>query len=361
MSVSRGINAILVLVLLIAASGVAWLYFGHRSSGGNETESAAPVAVIAQQARLQPLKDRIQALGTARASKAVEITPEVAGVIEDIPFRQGTVVAAGEVLVTLEDAEVQARLASARASVAQRQRIYERQRELHQSGLISDAELEQARTGLRTARAEVAVAEAALADHVIRAPFDGRLGLRQVSDGGWVQPGTVITTLDDVTPIEVEFSVPARLVGTLSPGQIIVAESPAYPSVEFAGTVQTVATRVDPVTRTVRVRAVLRNGERLIKPGMLLTIQLIRGTSPALMIPEQAVVSQNDRQSVFVIDNGKARKQAVETGYRRPGQVEITRGLSAGEWVVVEGTLKLQAGTPVVLANPSEAAVEPAE
>src|SRR5699024_8998768 len=123
------------------------------------------------------------------------------------------------------------------------------------------------------ARAQVAVAEAALANHVIQAPFSGRLGLREVSVGGWVQPGTVITTLDDVTPIEVEFSVPSQFVGTLSPGQTIVAHSTAYPQAEFTGTVQAIATRVDPVTRTVKVRAELRNSKHLLKPGMLLTMR----------------------------------------------------------------------------------------
>lgn len=344
---SRGINAILFVVVLAAAAGVARLYFGERPAVADTMGDPDPVAVIAQSVRLQPLKNQIQALGTARASESVTITPEVAGIIEDIRFQQSSVVEAGQILVTLQAADAKAGLEAAHAAVAQRQSTYQRKRELHQSGLVPDAELEQAQTQLRTARSEVAVAEAALANHVIRAPFTGRLGLREVSAGGWVQPGIVITTLDDVTPVQVEFSVPGRFVGTLAPGQTIVAHAAAYPQAEFSGTVQAVATRVDPVTRAVQVRAVLNNAQRLLKPGMLLTMHLIRGTAPALMIPELAVVAQNDKQFVFVVENGKAQRRAVQTGQRRPGRVEITAGLQPGDVVVTQGTLKLHDGTPV--------------
>lgn len=345
---SRAVNVFLIALLLAAAAGVAWLYFGQRPAVAATRGQPDPVAVIAQSVRLQPLQDKIQALGTARASESVTITPEVAGIVATIHFQQGSVGEAGQTLVTLQAADAKARLQAARAAVAQRKSSYQRERELHASGLVSDAELEQARTQLRTARSEVAVAEAALANHVIRAPFTGRLGLREVSAGGWVQPGTVITTLDDVTPVEVEFSVPARFVGTLAPGQTIVAHTAAYPDAEFSGTVKAVATRVDPVTRTVKVRAVLANSKRLLKPGMLLTMRLIRAVEPALMIPELAIVAQNDKQFVFVIKDDKAQRQLVQTGRRRPGRVEITSGLQPGDEVVVEGTLKLRDGTPVV-------------
>src|SRR5699024_1459238 len=141
-------------------------------------------------------------------------------------------------------------------------------------------------TALQAARTQVAVAEAALANHVISAPFAGRLGLRQISVGSLVQPGIVITTLDDITPVEGDFEVPARFVGTLAPGQAVAAEAAAYPGQGFHGEVAAIATRVDPVTRTLAVRAVLDNTEARLKPGMLLTMRLIRDTAPALMIPE---------------------------------------------------------------------------
>ncbi|SDL43336.1 membrane fusion protein, multidrug efflux system [Modicisalibacter muralis] len=347
MNSSRGINALLLLVVSIAVAGVAWLYLGEWDDSRAATSTIEPVAVIAQRTRTQPLADRIQALGNARASQAVEITPEVSGVIATLSFEPGATVEAGEVLATLGAADMQANLEAAQASAAQSLSAYERQRELFRSNLVSESQLQLSETLLRTDRANVAVAEAALAEHVIRAPFDGRLGLREVSVGSLVQPGTLITTLDDLTPVELEFTVPALYVGTLEPGQAITARSAAYPDIEFSGTVQTVATRVDPVTRSVRVRAVLPNPARLIKPGMLLTVRLTRGTTTALLIPEHAVVPENDRQFVFVIENGVAQSREVKTGARRLGLVEITGGLRPGESIIVEGTLKVRDGTPV--------------
>jgi len=361
LSSSRTINGLLFIVVSIAAAGVAWLYFGERAELNVEASVSEPVTVLAQRTRPQPLADRIQALGTARANQAVEITPEISGVIDTLPFKPGLTVQAGEVLATLEAAGVKANLEAAQARAAQSSSDYERQRELFGSNMVSESQLQLSETQLRTDRAGVAVAEAALADHVIRAPFGGRLGLREVSVGSLVQPGTVITTLDDLTPVELEFTVPGVFVGTLEPGQILTARSAAYPDIEFSGTVQNVATRVDPVTRSVRVRAALPNTKRLIKPGMLLTVRLTRDTKSALMIPEQAVVPQNDRQFVFVIEDGVARRRQVQTGARRPGLVEITDGLAPNESIIVEGTLKVRDGTPVTRVDgPQGGAFEPA-
>lgn len=350
-SSSRGINIALLLVLLLAVAGVAWLYLGERSVARDGAAPAEAVAVIAETTREQPLVDSIQALGTARASQAVEITSRVSSVVEEIRFEEGGMVQTGQVLVTLEAAEVQANLEAARAALAESLSLYERNRELYATGAVSVSQLQQLETRMRADRALVAVAEAALAEHVIRAPFAGRVGLLQVSVGSLVQPGAVITTLDDTNPIELDFSVPELFVGTLEPGQAIVARSGAYPETEFNGTVQTVATRVDTVTRAVTVRAVLPNPARLIKPGMFLTVRLIRKTAPALLIPEHAVVPENERQFVFVVEDGVARKRAVQTGRRRPGMVEITAGLAPGETIIVEGTLKVRDGTPVTVAE----------
>lgn len=347
MNRARAINVALLVVVLVAVAGIAWLYLDEHTRVGNSQRQPEPVSVIAQQVRLQPVQNRIQALGTARASQSIKITPEVSGIIETIAFQQGSRVEVGEVLVKLQADEARARFQAARATVAKRKSTYQRKRQLHASGLISDAELEQAKTQLQTARAQVAVAEATLANHILRAPFSGRLGLRRVSKGSLVQPSTVITTLDDITPIKVDFAVPGRFIGTLSPSQTIVAHTTAYPETEFTGTVQAIATRVNPATRMVQIRAVLRNPKRLIKPGMLLTMRLVRGTQPAIMIPELAIVAQNDKQFVFVIEDGKAQKRLVQTGRRRPGKVEITKGLKPSEVIVVEGTLKLRNGTPV--------------
>jgi membrane fusion protein (multidrug efflux system) len=188
----------------------------------------------------------------------------------------------------------------------------------------------------------------------MRAPFGGRVGLRNVSVGGLVNTGTVITTLDDLSVMKVDFSVPETFLSMLREGLDIQATTSAYSGEQFLGKVLSLGSRVDPVSRSVLVRGQLANREGKLKPGMFMTVQLRSANSKALVIPEQALVPERDKQFVFAVRDNKAIKTEVVVGRRRPGDVEVVKGLQLGDLVVIEGTQKVRDGGPVRLASDSE-------
>jgi membrane fusion protein (multidrug efflux system) len=306
-----------------------------------------PPIVVAAAARLSfPLT--VEALGTARASESVEIRPRISQTVTAIHFEEGQQVAAGAVLVELENAEAEADVAEARASLVDSQSKYERGKELYALELTSEAELEQLEARRKADQAALAAAEARLAETVVRAPFAGRLGLRRISAGALVTPGTVITTLDDTHVIKLDFDVPETALSLLGVDLPVTARSAAWPEEEFRGKVASVDTRVDPVSRSVTVRALVPNPRGLLRPGMFLTVTLLKDDITALLIPEEAVVPEQSRHFVLVVgeDDVVARRE-VKLGRRRPGAVEVTAGLTAGERVVVEGTQRVHDGDRV--------------
>lgn len=351
---SRPANIVLAAVLLLAVTGVIWLYLAPNSGLQDGLSANTPkeaVTVRMEQISLVPFPDTIEALGTTQANKSVAITSEVASIITGIHFEQGEPVSAGEVLVTLEDAEARADLAAAQAALVDSRTQYKRSMRLSDSGAISESRLQQLEAQMNADAARVNAAQARLADHTIRAPFAGRTGLRQVSVGTLMQPGTTITTLDDINPIWLDFSVPEAFIGTLQTGQQVTAHSVAYPDRAFTGTVRGIDTRVDPQSRALTVRAAIDNSQDLLKPGMFLSVELLRERDKVLLIPEEAVLPEETRQYIFIVNDGVAHKREITTGRRKPGVVEVTSGLEAGEKIVVAGLLRVRDGVPVIPAD----------
>lgn len=302
--------------------------------------------------------DSVEALGTARANESVDITAKTANRIVAIRFNEGQQVRKGEILVELDATEVQAELAIAEAALGESRSQFNRSRELFATKALSQSQLEQIEATLRQNEARVAAAQSRANDTIIRAPFGGRVGLRNVSIGSYVTPQTVITTLDDTSVIKLDFSVPETYLRMLANGLDIQARSTAYPDQQFVGTVASIDSRIDPVSRSVVVRGHLDNKEGRIKPGMFMTVRLVRSQEQALTLPEQALVPENDRQYVFVVRDDQAHKVEVTTGRRRPGEVEVLTGLSGDEMVVVEGTQKISEGTPVRITSTQPTAQE---
>jgi membrane fusion protein (multidrug efflux system) len=307
----------------------------------------APGVVVAEAAvKRFPLE--AEALGNARANEAVEIRPQITAAIVEILFEEGQRVNEGEVLVRLENSEPLAQRAAARAALVDSESQYRRASELFRTKVVSESQLEQLEAQRDADRAAVNAAEARLDHTVIRAPFDGQLGLRRVSLGSIVSPTTVITTLDDVSSIKLDFNVPEVFLARLERGLTITARSAAWPDLTFNGEVTSIDTRVDPVSRSVTVRALIPNELGRLRPGMFLTVTLLKDDVEALMVPEQALVPERSRQYVFVVGrDGVAARQEVQTGRRRPGEVEILGGIEAGDRVIVEGTQKVRSGQPV--------------
>lgn len=314
--------------------------------GGRRADS--PVPVVVTEVAYAEFVDRIDALGTAKANESVTISAKVTETIRRIPFADGQRVEAGQVLAELTDAEESAELASAQAALAEAQKQYARLAELRQSGAATGARLDTQLAARDAAAARVSAIEARLADRLIKAPFAGVVGLRAVSEGTLVRPGDVITTLDDISLIKLDFSVPETYLGALAVGQSVEAVGAAYPGRAFRGEVTAISPRVDPVTRAVVARAEIPNPDGLLKPGMLLTVTLVKNRRVAPAIPELALVPIEDKQFVFVVGpDGVAERREVRIGSRAGDLVEVLAGLGLRETVVVEGVLRVREGGTV--------------
>ena len=322
---------------------------GQPATGGDFSQRA--INVVAVPVVSDSINFQLEALGTTRANESVDITAKVANQVTAVRFGEGQQVTRGQVLVELDGDQVRADLAAAEAALAESRSQYQRSRELYTTRVLSDSQLEQIEATFKANEARVAAARARVADTVIRAPFAGRVGLRRVSLGSLISPGTVITTLDDTSTIKLDFTIPETFLTVVRPGLEITARSVAYPDTTFGGRVASVDTRVDPATRSVTVRALLPNPEGLLKPGMFLTTRLSRGAVDALMVPEQALVPEGGRMFVYVARDGVAEKRQVQIGQRRVGEVQVVEGLAAGELVVTEGTQKLRDGATVALVD----------
>jgi len=306
-----------------------------------------PVAVIASRVALQSFVDRFTALGTARANEAIEVTARTTSVVTRINFREGQRVSAGDLLLHLDDRQESADLSLAEAQLSQAENQFKRSQALAATRAVSAADLDQLEANVLVAKAQVRGARARLDRLAIRAPFAGTIGLRKVSLGDLVGPDTVITTLDDTGIIKLEFAIPETFVGELRPGAVVAAESTVYPGRSFKGTVASIDSRVDPVTRAVTVIATVPNGDGLLKPGMFMTVALEKKRDNVLLIPEEALVPREGRQYVFVVEDGKAIEREVTLGGRAPGLAEIRSGLGAGSLVITEGTQRLRTGATV--------------
>lgn len=353
-SVNRRALAVALFALLAAAAAIGlWLVSNARGSNvPNEIGlTARAPAVVAIQPQLKAFAQEVEALGTVRANESVDITAKVADRVAAIHFKEGQQVEKGQLLVELDSAEAQADLAAAEAAYRDSRSQFKRSQELYQTRALSQAQLDQIEATLLANEARVAAARSRLNDRRIVAPFSGRVGLRNVSVGGLVNPGTVITTLDDLSVVKLDFSVPEVFLSTLKPGLTVHALSSTYPGETFAGRVASIDTRIDAATRSVAIRALIDNQDRRLRPGMFMTLRLVRSEGLALMLPEQAIVPEDVRHYVYVVEDGRARKVEVVVGRRRPGEVEILDGLTTEHLVVVEGTLNVRDGGPVRLQD----------
>lgn len=303
------------------------------------------VAVVTAAAVEKPVAVEVEALGTARANEAVEITSKSANTVISVRFEEGQLVRRGQLLVEFDGAQARADLAAAEAALAESRSAFARSKDLYTQQALSQAQLETIEATLLSNQARVAAAQARLADTLIRAPFDGRVGLRRVSVGALVNPGTVITTLDDTRTMKVDFDVPEVFLAVLNPGLGVVARSAAFANEAFAGEVESVDSRVDPVTRSIRVRARMPNPDGRLRPGMFLTVRVSRDPLPGIVVPEQALVPERGKTYVFVLADGRISRREVAIGRRTPGEVELTQGIAAGERVVIEGTQKVRDGS----------------
>jgi membrane fusion protein (multidrug efflux system) len=317
------------------------------SAGVVQSPAQSTVSVVTAPARVEPMGVDIEAVGTTRANESVEVTSKASNTITAIRFNEGEDVERGAVLVEMDDAEAQAALAVAEASLVRSKSQFDRGKDLASRQALAASDLEQVEATLKADTARVAAAQARLADTVIRAAFRGRTGFRQVSVGSLVAPGTLITTLDDISVIKLDFTVPETFLFLLRRGLQVTASTQGLPGRKFTGEVTNIESRVDPVTRSIIVRAEIPNPDGELRQGMFMTVSLQGDVVATLLVPEEAIVPERGRNYVFVVENGVVQRREVRIGKRRPGDVEIVEGVRENERVVTEGSQSIREGTAV--------------
>lgn len=342
----------LILTLLASATMLA------ACGGGDAALKKGREAPLVTLAPVQPARfvEQIDAVGTARANEQVTLTAPVTQRIVRLNFDDGAYVAKGQVIAVLEAATQNAQLAQANARAKEANQQLQRLETLKARGFATRSAVDTQVALAGQAAAQAAEARAGIADRVVRAPFGGWVSLRNISAGAVVSAGTEIVTVSDVSRIKLDFPVPETLLAQLKPGQPIVATAAAYPDQPFRGTVDTIDPVLNPQTRAATVRAVLANGDRRLKPGMLLTVTIEAAARTAPAVPELALVGEGENRFVFTVQNGKARRVQVRTGLRQNGLVEIVDGLSAGQRVVTEGVVKIADGQDVRTGGSGNAA-----
>lgn len=330
---------------------------GDAGKAGAKGGGGQAIEVVIAPVRQEPWIDTLQALGTVKAHESVTVTAKVSETVDKVHFESGQWVNRGAPLVTLTGQQQQAALAAAVASAKEADTLYQRQSQLAAQQLIAKSMLDQQKATRDSAIAQVQQIRANLSDRVIRAPFSGLLGLRQVSPGTLVTPGTAIATLDDVSRVYVDFPVPETELANVASGQAIAGTTQAYPGREFSGTVQTSAGRLDSGSRAMTVRGDFPNSDHALKPGMLVNVEVTRGTHPAIVVPELAVMQVGSQTFVWrATPAGKAQKVEVEVGGRIPGKAMIRTGLNAGDRIVVDGVGKVKADATLKAVAPAAGA-----
>lgn len=347
----------IVIILVVVALGYAVWHFksdlpflgGEQIAAASKPRERPPQGVIVSEVFRKELPRIITAVGTAKANESVDITSKVSGIIKSLNFSEGQEISLGAILVQMDDAEFRANLTESEAERDNRQKLYDRALKLFETRNVPKAQVDLLLSELLASQAKIAADEARISDYVIKAPFSGVLGFREVSVGSLVKPGDVITTLDDMEQIKIDFYLPERILADIRPDQEFQAISVAYPGKVFQGVVGIIATRVDEVTRAVRVRGFVPNNDKLLKPGMFLSIRLqVSIDTDALMVSEEAVVTTINGHHVYAVSDDKAIRTPIEIGRRTRGLVEVIDGLSEEDRVIVEGLQKVKDGAPVL-------------
>jgi len=329
--------------------GLLWVFPASAQPKDGGPKPATPVVVA--QAKAERFVDRVEALGTLRANESVTLTAAVSETVTAVNFEDGQRVEKGAVLAEMTSGEEAALLEEERSTVREASRQLERLKPLAEAGAASQSLVDERRREYETAKARLGALESRLQDRLVTAPFSGVLGLRNISVGALVQPGTMLTTLDDDSVMKLDFSVPSVFLPTLKTGLPVTAKARAYEGQEFKGEIVSIDSRIDSMTRSVMVRALIANEDRALKPGLLMTIDLFKNPRDAIVIPEDALIAEGGEVFVLVVDPAaeapSPEKRKITTGTRRPGDVEVTSGLEAGEHVITRGTMTARPGEPV--------------
>jgi len=339
-----GILAALAVLAVLAAPKLIEL---RRTSAPAAAPTEKTLRVRAYRVVPVLLTERLTTTGTVRANEEVEIVSEISGKVSDIYFEEGSRVAAGDLLLKIDDSELAAEQQRALYRVALAERAEARQRQLLEDGVISSENYDVAFGELNVLRAELQLIEAQLLKTEIRAPFSGVIGLRWVSPGSYLSSQTRIASLNELDPIKLDFTVPEKYSALMKEGDGISFEVEGF-NRTFPGTIYAVEPSIDASTRSLRVRARCPNSDGALIPGAFANVDLVLRSIPdALTVPSIAVIPELGGKKVFVYEDGTAQPRSVETGIRSETAVQITSGLDEGDLVITSGILQMQPGLEI--------------
>ena len=365
------------MIIMLAIVGVLFGgLFGFKAFLGNvirksiAAQGIPPQTVSTAKAQLSEWQGEFQAVGTLRAVRGADLAPEVSGLITAIHFQSGQEVAEGTPLVQLNNESDVAKLQSLMAAVELAEANYDRDQKQLAIQAVSQAVVDADAATLKSAKAQVAEQRALVAKKLVRAPFAGRLGIRAVDVGQYVNAGTKLVTLQALDPVYVDFFAPQKSLGRVALGQKVMLKTDAFQGQQFPGEVSSIDPKVDPATRNVQIRATVRNAKRSLLPGMFATVVIASGGPQRFLTLPQTAVSYNPfGDTVFIVEESKgkddkvalvAQQKFVTTGEARGDQVAILSGIKEGDTVVTAGQIKLRSGFPVVVNNSIQPTNEPA-
>lgn len=356
MSFLRQLIFIAILALVATGAYFAWGEYGSKSTpeqtskrrGGDPTVELAKV-------EFKNFDSAVEAVGSTRAKRAVDITPLAAGRVVEIAFKSGQTVNKNDILVRLDDEIQRADLKEAEAKLDEARSAMKRTTSLNRNSAVATATVESQAATVATAEADLDRAIRRLEDRTIRAPFSGVVGFSRVELGSRVKEGDVITTLDDLSSVEIEFAVPEQLYGRVEIGQKVIATASAFRQREFTGIIGSIDSRIDPVSRSVTARAIIQNPDLVLPAGMFMHVSVVLDPRRSLSVPESAVQVQASESFIYILNNtDKAetvKRRKVDVGQRSFGFVEILSGVEAGEEVVTRGVHRLRDGVKVKRAG----------
>lgn len=339
------------LVLLLLAIPKIWGLF-------RKSDPASPAGSLRSQAigvryfvvHSKTIPETIATIGTILSNEEIEVRSEIVGKIKEIRFAEGQRVAAGDVLVKINDEELQALLLSARARKDLATMEEERVRQLFQKNLVSQRDFDAAANSLKTADAAVQLTEAQIRKTSLRAPFPGRMSLRFVSVGSYVDASTLIATLHDDSRVKIDFTFPEKYAGKVKKGNVITFTT-GESGEKYSGTIYAITPKIDPATRAIRARALAPNPRGALVPGGFATVEIPLRERPGMAVPAYTVIPDVKAHKVLLCRNGRAVEMTVEVGVRNEKEVEILSGLAEGDTVIATALLQLRPGAPVQLTE----------
>jgi len=365
-----------MIIMLVAVGVLFGGIFGFKAFLGNvirkniSAQGIPPQTVSAAKAQFTEWQGEFRAVGTLRAVRGADIAPEVAGVVAAIHFESGQEVQAGAPLVQLNAEADVAKLQSLTAAAQLADANLERDKKQLEFQAVSQAQVDTDAATAKVAKALVAEQQALVAKKLVRAPFAGRLGIRAVDLGQYVNPGNKIVTLQALDPVYVDFFAPQKSLGQVALKQKVILKVDALAAQQFSGEISSIDPKVDVATRNVQVRATVRNQKHALLPGMFVTVTIASGGPKRYLTLPQTAVSYNPYgDTVFVVEERKgqddkvslvAQQKFVTTGETRGDQVAILSGIKEGDTVVTAGQIKLRSGFPVIVNNSIQPTNEPA-